>query len=92
MMKQFWLESGCVYGYRKVHSDLRDLSESCGINQVYRLMRSAGLKAQVGYREPRYRKGDSHFITPNRLQRQFNPIVLDEVWVTDITYIRTYEY
>lgn len=91
LIKQFWLESGCVYGYRKVHSDLRDLGESCGINRVYRLMRSAGLKAQVGYRKPRYRKGDSHVITPNRLQRQFNPLVPDEVWVTDITYIRTHE-
>lgn len=23
-IKQFWLESGCVYGYRKIHLDLRD--------------------------------------------------------------------
>ena len=91
LIKQFWLESGCVYGYRKVHSDLRDLGESCGINRVYRLIRSAGLKAQVGYRKPRYRKGDSHVITPNRLQRQFNPLEPDAVWVTDITYIRTHE-
>lgn len=22
-IKQFWLESGCVYGYRKIHLDLR---------------------------------------------------------------------
>ncbi len=91
LIKQFWLESVCVYGYRKVHSDLRDLGESCGINRVYRLMRSAGLKAQVGYRKPRYCKGDSHVIIPNRLQRQFNLLVPEEVWVTDITYIRTHE-
>lgn len=91
LIKLFWLESSCVYGYRKVHSDLRDLGESCGINRVYRLMRSAGLKARVGYRKPRYRQGDSHVITLNRLQRQFNPLVPDEVWVTDITYIRTHE-
>lgn len=30
-------------------------------------------------------------MTPNRLQRQFNPEVLDERWVTDVTYIRTHE-
>ena len=52
LIKQFWLESGCVYGYRKIHSDLRDFGESCGINRVYRLMQSEGLKAQVGYRNP----------------------------------------
>jgi putative transposase len=30
-------------------------------------------------------------VTPNRLQRQFNPDSPDERWVTDITYIRTHE-
>ncbi|EMF25823.1 Integrase catalytic subunit containing protein [Citrobacter freundii GTC 09479] len=30
-------------------------------------------------------------MTPNRLQRQFNPEAPDERWVTDITYIRTHE-
>ena len=27
LIKQFWLESGGVYGYRKVHTDLRDRGE-----------------------------------------------------------------
>ena len=91
LIKQFWLESGGVYGYRKLHSDLRDVGEACGINRVYRLMRSEGLKAQVGYRRPRHRGGDSHIVVPNRLQRQFNPMAPDEAWVTDITHIRTHE-
>jgi putative transposase len=30
-------------------------------------------------------------VSPNRLQRQFNPDAPDERWVTDITYIRTHE-
>lgn len=30
-------------------------------------------------------------MTPNRLQRQFNPDSPDERWVTDITYIGTHE-
>ncbi|PSU25094.1 IS3 family transposase, partial [Photobacterium lutimaris] len=34
LIKQFWLESGGVYGYRKIYSDLRDEGEFCGINQV----------------------------------------------------------
>jgi hypothetical protein len=28
-IKQFWLESGCVYGYRKIHLDLRDSGQQC---------------------------------------------------------------
>ncbi|MFC3122816.1 IS3 family transposase [Agaribacter flavus] len=91
LIKQFWLESGGVYGYRKIHSDLRDVGEVCGINRVYRLMRSEGLKAQVGYRKPRHCGGERHIVVPNRLQRQFNPMAPDEAWVTDITHIRTHE-
>ncbi|WP_410706723.1 IS3 family transposase [Citrobacter braakii] len=90
-IKQFWLESGCVYGYRKIHLDLRDSGQQCGINRVWRLMKHAGIKAQVGYRSPRARKGEVSIVTPNRLQRQFNPEAPDERWVTDITYIRTHE-
>lgn len=91
LIKQFWLESGGVYGYRKIHSDLRDVGEVCGINRVHRLMREEGLRAQVGYRSPRPRGGESHVVVPNRLQRQFSPQRPDEAWVTDITYIRTHE-
>ncbi|WP_256853800.1 IS3 family transposase, partial [Pantoea sp. Fr+CA_20] len=90
-IKQFWLESGCVYGYRKIHLDLRDSGQQCGVNRVWRLMKRAGIKAQVGYRSPRGRKGGASIVSPNRLQRQFNPDAPDERWVTDITYIRTHE-
>ena len=54
-------------------------------------MKRAGIKAQVGYRGPRARKGEASIIAPNRLQRQFNPDSPDVSWVTDITYIRTHE-
>ncbi|MDM4389391.1 IS3 family transposase [Klebsiella oxytoca] len=90
-IKQFWLESGCVYGYRKIHLDLRDSGQQCGVNRVWRLMKRVGIKAHVGYRSPRARKGEASIVSPNRLQRQFNPDAPDERWVTDITYIRTHE-
>ena len=90
-IKQFWLESGCVYGYRKIYLDLRDSGQQCGVNKVWRLMQRVGIKAQVGYRSPRARKGEASIVTPNKLQRQFNPEAPDERWVTDITYIRTHE-
>ena len=31
LIKQSWLESGGVYGYRMITEDLRDLGESCAI-------------------------------------------------------------
>jgi len=91
LIKQFWLESGAVYGYRKIHTDLREVGEGCGPNRVYRLMKIAGIRAQVGYRKPRHRTGCAHAVTPNLLQRQFNPTAPNERWASDITHIRTHE-
>lgn len=40
-IKQFWLESGCVYDYRNLTLDMRDDGETCGKNRVYRIMKAA---------------------------------------------------
>ncbi len=54
-------------------------------------MKRVGIKAQLGYRSPRVRKGEASIVSPNRLQRQFNSDASDERWVTDTNYIRTQE-
>lgn len=91
-IKQSWLESGGVYGYRKITDDLKDLGEGCGKNRVHRLMQAAKIKAQVGYKKHRGAKsGPSATVAANYLQRQFDPARPDQIWVSDITYIRTYE-
>lgn len=92
LIKQSWLESGCVYGYRKIHADLRELGETCGRNRVARLMKMEGLRAQVGYRKPGHKsKGKVAVLADNRLGQQFDVEEPNRVWVTDITYIRTHE-
>ena len=89
---QSWLESGRVYGYRKVCNDLRDLGEQCGKHRVARLMRQAGWKSQTGYtRRPGFRSGKPAVVAPNHLKRAFDVAEPNKVWVTDITYIRTHE-
>jgi hypothetical protein len=49
-IKQFWLESGSVYGYRKIHKDLISIGEQCGKNRAHRLMKSAGIQSERGYK------------------------------------------
>ena len=91
-IKQAWLESGGVYGYRKVHDDLRELGAQCGRNRVSRLMRIEGLHAQRGYgKRPGKHGGRPAVVAPNHLQRAFTVDAPNRVWVTDITYIRTHE-
>ena len=50
LIKKAWLASGKVYGYRKLHHDLRDQGEECSANRVARLASLAGIKAQLGYK------------------------------------------
>jgi len=93
LIKQFWIESGGIYGYRKIHDDMRDVGESCGKHRVYRLMRLAKLQSQTGYRKrcPKHKPGPPSHFAPNRLDQQFEVDRPNAAWVTDITYIRTYE-
>ncbi|MDH0023977.1 IS3 family transposase [Pseudomonas monteilii] len=92
LIKHAWLESGGVYGYRKIHDDLRELGETCGRNRVGRLMQAEGLRSQTGYRRrPAFYGGKPTVASPNHLARQFKVSEPNKVWVTDITYIRTYE-
>ena len=92
LIKHSWLESGGVYGYRKIHDDLREIGEACGRHRVARLMRIEGLRSQTGYRRrPGKYGGKPAVASPNLLKRQFDVVEPNTVWVTDITYIRTYE-
>ena len=91
LLKQAWLESGCVYGYRKLTLDMRDLGETCGKHRVARLLRQEGLRSQTGYRRRAGgRGGKPAVVAPNYLDRQFTPERPNQSWVTDITYIRTH--
>ncbi|QSQ40437.1 IS3 family transposase [Xanthomonas translucens pv. translucens] len=91
LIKHHWLASGTVYGYRKITLDLREAGERCSRHRVLRLMKAEGLRAQVGYgRKPRHHGGPVGVVT-NVLNREFAPQAPNKVWVTDITYIRTYE-
>ena len=83
--------SGGVYGSPRVFMDLREEGERCGIHRVARIMRSHRIKALRGYKRPRYKGGKPATVAPNRLEQQFSVDQPDAAWVTDITYIRTYE-
>ena len=54
-------------------------------------MKSNGIKALHGYKVPRMIHGRPSIITPNKLERRFTVARPDCAWVTDITYIRTWQ-
>ena len=55
LIKQFWLESGGVYGYRKIHSDARADVVDC-IEMFY---------------NSRRRHGFNHLLSPVEYERRF---------------------
>ena len=80
LIKQAWLESGCVYGYRKLHADLCYLGERCGSNRVLRLARLAGIKAQIGYgKRPGKYGGKPSVVAVNRLEQSFGVCQAPEI-------------
>jgi putative transposase len=80
-----------VYGAPRIFLDLREAGETCSKHRVARIMRVNNLKARYGYRAPRYSRSPTSLLTPNTLQRGFTVPRPNTAWVTDITYVRTWE-
>ena len=85
------MASGRIYGSPRIFLDLREAGEYIGRHRVARIMRQHGIRAIRGYKTPRYLASVPSVIAPNRLQRQFTVERPDVAWVTDITYIRTWQ-
>lgn len=91
LIRESYMSSGKIYGSPKVYKDLREMGESCGRKRVERLMKQDRLKALIGYKKPRFKSGKPSNVVSNQLGQNFDFQNPDEAWVTDITYIRTYE-
>jgi transposase InsO family protein len=59
--------------------------------RIARLMRRAGIAGRVPRRYRRTTVGDPFTQPPDLVQRDFTPTHPDELWVGDITYVRTWE-
>ena len=80
-----------AYGARRVVLDLRESGHTSSKHRVERLMRQNDIKALHGYR-PRYRAASKPSVAiPDLVQRNFDVVRPNKVWVTDITYVRTWE-
>jgi len=91
LIRDSYVASGGVYGSPRVFADLREAGEKCGKHRVERIMRNHKIKAIRGYKSPKAVKGRPSILAPNRVNREFTVDAPDLVWVTDITYIRTWQ-
>lgn len=91
LIRESYVASGKIYGSPRVFLDLREAGEYVGHNRVARIMRLNGIRALRGYKAPRYLSSAPSVTSPNLLQRHFTVERPDAAWVTDITYIRTWQ-
>jgi putative transposase len=80
------------YGSPRMCEELRDRGLHCSENRVARLMRQAGIVAKPSRRFKCTTQSKHNFpIHPNRLNQRFDVEAPNQVWVSDITYIKTGE-
>ena len=84
-IKEFYIASGGTYGSPWIQRDLRDAGESCSVHRVAKIMRENRLRAQIGYKRRYMKGGKLGSIADNVLDRNFNPDMPNQTWVSDIT-------
>jgi transposase InsO family protein len=92
IIKAIYEESRQNYGSPRVFKELQARGESCNVKTVARIMRENGIVAK---RRRKFKvTTDSNHALPvaeNLLDRQFTVTAPNRVWVSDITYLPTWE-
>jgi len=80
-----------VYGARKVHAEINRLGYPVARCTVERLMRILGLRGISRAKGPRTTvAGLGPDTRPDLVEREFTATAPDQLWVADITYVRTF--
>lgn len=93
-IKEIHHRSRQIYGYPRVHAELRALGVRCSTKRVARLMREeAGLGGcQRRRTKRRTTRRDKHAVpAPDLVSRNFAGTSPDRLWTADITYVGTQE-
>ena len=91
LIRASFVASHGVYGAPRVFLDLREAGENMQQASRHALDAGAKLRALHGYRTRRWAVGKPAVLIPNLLERQFTATKRNTAWVTDITYIRTWQ-
>jgi putative transposase len=90
-IRRIHTENYGVYGARKVHAALGREDFTVARCTVERLMRQAGLRGVIRAKSPRTTRPAPETDRPADLvERQFTATAPNQLWVADITYIKTF--
>lgn len=91
LIRLAWGQSRKLYGAPRIAAELRSKGLRCGKNRVARLMRQAGIRSQTKKAFRVTTKSGGLLEAEDLVQRHFQADRPGEIWVSDITYIRTRE-
>ena len=88
--REIWLESRCTYGRPRIHAAMRARGVRVGHKRLARLMREAGIRGVTRRRgRSAARRAPAERPAPDLVRRDFSASGPDELWVADITQVRT---
>lgn len=93
LIKEVFAKYRKVYGSPRITGELRAMKENVNEKRVARLMKIAGISAK-NHKKFRIQTTDSNHnypSAPNLLKQKFSAKRANEIWLSDITYIRTGE-
>ncbi len=83
--------SGATYGSPRVHQELQAQGETVNVKTVAKVMKEAGIRGQQKKRfKATTDSKHTEVIAPNLLERDFEASAPNEVWVTDVTAVRSH--
>ena len=91
-IRLFHQASRGIYGSPRVHGDLVDAEDRVGVNRVVRLMKQHGVQSKMAKKfvittDSKHTQQPA----PDRLKRQFTVEAPDQAWVSDTTFIPTWQ-
>jgi len=91
-IRDIYEKSRKVYGSPRIHQELKREGEKVSRKRVARLMKEEGLQAKMRKKWTRTTTVDKALeANPNYLNQNFRVDEPNQVWVSDITYVRTEE-
>jgi len=91
-IKKIFKKGRKVYGSPRIHAELNAEGETCGRKRVARIMKDHGIKAKTKRKFKCTTDSEhQHPIAPNLVEQRFLADDINQLWLSDITYIWTQE-
>ncbi len=88
-IRTIYLKSKCRYGSPRITAALRAEGIKVCKNRIARIMKLNSISVKVRQKRRNYKKNKEGQINMDLVARQFNPVIRNRIWASDITYIWT---